>query len=316
MKKSIFILWLEIFVLVICFFFLFFFYGPFSFFRNYFITSAMTTYSHQFLAYMFYTNDEIVSVMKANKIVEKRVVTDLTKIKIRKREKLYSIEKVSGSLYTGYLVKVYDPTRISLITSKKIGIEGEDALTVSRRNKAQVLINSVGFYDPDWSSNGAIAHGTIVQNGQIVSQNGISTNGGGFVGFTYDGKLFLGDINVTDLFSIGIKDAVQFGPYLIINGQESAIKGDGGWGIAPRTAIGQRRDGVVLFLVINGRIPSSIGARMKDLVTIMKNNGAYNAVNMDGGSSSVLILNDKIMNKPVGGGKNGLRKLPAFWIVK
>ena len=51
----------------------------------------------------------------------------------------------------------------------------------------------------------------------------------------------------------GIRDGIEFGPFLIVNGKPSFVKGDGGWGIAPRSAIGQRADGIVLFVVINGR---------------------------------------------------------------
>lgn len=115
---------------------------------------------------------------------------------------------------------------------------------------------------------------------------------------------------------MGIRDAVEFGPFLIVNGKSSFVKGNGGWGIAPRTAIGQRKDGIVLFLIINGRIPSSIGADMSDLTEVMENYGAVNAANMDGGSSTELVINHKIINKPVAAGKNGLRDLPTFWIVK
>lgn len=115
---------------------------------------------------------------------------------------------------------------------------------------------------------------------------------------------------------MGIRDAVEFGPFLIINGEASKVLGNGGWGIAPRTAIGQRQDGIVLFLVINGRIPTSIGADMNDLIEIMQKYGAYNAANMDGGSSTELVINNKIINKPVAGGRDGLRDMPTFWIVK
>ncbi len=316
MKKKNKVLWIEVIVLIFCFFLLFFLYGPFSFFREFFITSSMTTFSHQYLARMFYTSEEIDQVMRRNKVIEKNMVTSLSKIHVKKRRKLYSIRKIYGPLYQGYLVEIYDPFRIHLVTSFHMGTEGEDALTVAGRHHAKILINSVGFLDPDFTSNGAVPHGTVIQNGKVISQYGTSNVGGGFVGFTSSGKLFLGDVSVDEALAIGVKDAVEFGPFLIVNGKKSSIEGNGGFGIAPRTAIGQRRDGTVLFLVINGRIPSSVGASMKDLIDIMEKNGAYNAVNMDGGSSSCLIENSKVINRPVGGGKNGLRKLPVFWMVK
>ena len=116
--------------------------------------------------------------------------------------------------------------------------------------------------------------------------------------------------------SNGLRDAVEFGPFLIVNGKRSFVKGNGGWGIAPRTAIGQRQDGIVLFLAINGRIPSSIGADMIDLCDVMEKYGAYNAANLDGGSSTELAINHQIINTPVAGGVNGLRDMSTFWVVK
>ena len=116
--------------------------------------------------------------------------------------------------------------------------------------------------------------------------------------------------------SMGLRDAIEFGPFLIVNGKRSFISGNGGWGVAPRSAIGQRQDGIVLFLVINGRLATSIGADMIDLCDIMERYGAYNAANLDGGSSSELVIDNKIINTPVAGGKDGLRDMSTFWVVK
>ena len=62
-----------------------------------------------------------------------------------------------------------------------------------------------------------------------------------------ENKLVLGKFTKEQAVSMGIRDAVEFGPFLIVNGKSSFVKGNGGWGIAPRTAIGQRSDGIVLF---------------------------------------------------------------------
>ena len=85
---------------------------------------------------------------------------------------------------------------------------------------------------------------------------------------------------------IGVRDAVSFGPALIVNGVAANYSGSGG-GLNPRTAIGQREDGAILLLVIEGRKTSSMGATMADLIDIMLEYGAVNAVNLDGGSSSL-----------------------------
>ncbi len=63
--------------------------------------------------------------------------------------------------------------------------------------------------------------------------------------------------------------------------------------------IGQRKDGIVLMLVIDGRSLKSKGADMNDLVNIMFRYHAYNATNLDGGNSSVLVVNNKIINHSI-----------------
>ena len=136
------------------------------------------------------------------------------------------------------------------------------------------------------------------------------------MGFDKENRFILGKMSKEEALKMNLRDAIEFGPFLIVNGKRSFVKGNGGWGIAPRSVIGQREDGIVLFLVINGRIPTSIGADMNDLCDIMEDYGAINAANLDGGASSELIINNKIINKPVAGGKDGLRYQPVFWVVK
>jgi exopolysaccharide biosynthesis protein len=111
-----------------------------------------------------------------------------------------------------------------------------------------------------------------------------------------------------------IRDAVSFDPFLVVNGKPAITKGDGGWGLAPRTAIGQARDGSVLMLVIDGRQVGSVGATLKDVQDIMLKYGAYNVANLDGGASSVLYYQQKLVNKP--SSPYGERYLPSFFIVK
>lgn len=334
-KKKFIVFVITMLVLVLSIF-LFLFYGPWDGFRNFWITSAMTTMNHQYLATWFYSDEEIEKVLNANSVIESEDVSDPNMIKIKeyagktiykneyekeiltKEEgnELYKVIPISGSSYQGFLVALYDPSRISIATTKYLGTKGESILTISKREGAIIAMNAGGFYDPDWNSNGALPHGTVIQNGKVVSDYDDAKMGGGFIGFTYDNKLVLGKMSKEEAIKTGYRDAIEFGPYLIVNGKSSFIKGNGGWGIAPRTAIGQRKDGIVLMLVINGRIPSSIGADMVDLTEIMENYGAYNAANLDGGSSTELVINNKIVNTPVAGGENGLRDMSTFWIVK
>ena len=315
--------------------FLFLFYGPFQGFRDFWITSAMTTMNHQYLATWFYSENTIQEVLENNSIIEVSEITNPDEIQFRKYtttiyrneyEKeilqrdsdndLYKMIPITGNGYHGFLVAIYDPSRIHIGLSSKIGTAGESILVVSKRENAVIAMNAGGFYDPDWNSNGALPHGTVIVNGKIVSQFRGANMGGGFIGFTFDNKFILGNMSAHEALEMGMRDAIEFGPYLIVNGKRSFIRGNGGWGVAPRSAIGQRRDGIVLFLVINGRSATSLGADMVDLTDIMERYGAYNAANLDGGASSELVINQKIVNSPVGGGEYGLRDMSTFWIVK
>ena len=319
--------------IIIFSFLLFLFYGPISVFRDYIITSSMTTMSHRYIAETLYSDKTINRVLNKNKVVELKEDTNPKLININKKSKanifsnkyekeilnnhngIYKTIKVKGSTYNGYLIAIYDPSKIELAVSKNLGKNGEDVLSISKRKKAIITINGGGYYDPNWKSNGGVPHGTIIKNSKVISDYNASDVGGGFIGFSKNSKLILSKVSKNKALKL-YKDAMEFGPFLVINRKKVKIKGNGGWGIAPRTAIGQRKDGIVLFLVIDGRTPISIGANMNDLVEIMYNYGAYNAANLDGGSSSALVINNKIKNKPVGAGKKGLRKIATFWIVK
>ena len=169
---------------------LFLFYGPIDGFRNFWITSAMTSMSHQYLATWFYNDDVINEVLSNNHIIEvdENTNPDLinfkdydSSAKIYKNEyekqiltkdpgnDLYKVIEVSGSGYQGYLVAIYDPSRVSIATTAYLGKRGEAITTVAKRENAIVAINAGGFYDPDWNSNGALPHGTVIKDGKIVS---------------------------------------------------------------------------------------------------------------------------------------------------
>ncbi len=314
---------------------LFLFYGPWSGFRNFWITTAMTTMNHRYLATSLYSDETIQRVLSQNSIIEPDGISNPDLIRfnrygktksyknkyeeqILKRDKndLYKLIDIEGSNYKGHLVAIYDPSRISIATTKYLKSKGQFITTVAKDNEAIIMMNAGGFYDPDWNGNGALPHGTVIQNGKVVSDYTDANMGGGFIGFDKNNKLILGKMSKEQAIKKGLRDAIEFGPFLIINGKSAFVKGNGGWGIAPRTAIGQRKDGIVLFLVIDGRLATSLGADMSDLTEIMENYGAVNAANLDGGSSSELVIKNKIVNTPVAAGPNGLRTMSTFWMVK
>ena len=292
-------------------------YGPYSGFREWLITTAMTTRNHQYLATWFYDDETIQKVLAKNKVNEVDEITDSAVIVVKKSENKeyaneferqvlekdpdnedYKIIEINEKKFSGYLAVIYDPSRIKTVYTKKLGTSGQYLKTMAKDNNALIAINGGGFEDPNYNSNGANPLGITISGGKVVTSKPYSGTGG-LIGFTQDDKLVLGKMTVNKAKEMKIRDAVTFGPFLIVNGKPSTVLGNGGWGTAPRTAIGQRKDGIVLFLVVDGRTIKRPGADMNDLIEIMQRYGAYNAANLDGGTSSVMVVNDEIINDPV-----------------
>ena len=298
---------------------LFLLYGPYSGFREWLITTAMTTMRHQYLATWFYDDETIQEVLAKNKVQEVNEITDTNTIVVNKSENTeieyaneyeravlekdpgnddYKIIEIEGKGYSGYLAVIYDPSRVKTVYTKKLGTSGQYLTTMAKDNDALIAINGGGFDDPNFNSNGASPLGITFSGGKLITSKSYSGSGG-IIGFTEDDKLVLGKMTVKQAQEMKIRDAVTFGPFLIVNGKPSSVLGNGGWGTAPRTVIGQRKDGIVLFLVIDGRTLTRPGASMNDLIEIMQNYGAYNAANLDGGTSSVMVVNGEIINDPI-----------------
>ena len=145
---------------------------------------------------------------------------------------------------------------------------------------------------------GSLPIGYVIDDGEIMwPATGWDTYTSNLIGFNADGKLLLlSNSTGTAALEAGMVDGLEFGPFLIVNGKPLEIVGDP-WGKSPRVAIGQRKDGVVLFLVIDGENYID-GASLQDVVDVLMKYGAYNAANLDGGHSSSLSINGRLYNNP------------------
>ena len=185
-----------------------------------------------------------------------------------------------------------------MIRSKKFnaGGYGEQVTTMCKRYDGLVCINGGGFKDSGTGSD--IPLGYVIDNEEIVwPLKNHDTQRGNIIGFNNEGKLVLmADATGNEALENGIVDGLEFGPFLIVNGKPLEIVGDP-WGRSPRVAIAQRRDGVVLFLVIDGENYID-GASLRDMIDTLQKYGAYNAANLDGGHSSSLSINGKLHNNP------------------
>ena len=314
---------------IVCIFLM---YGPISYFRNLWVTSAMTTMTHKYLAYIFFNQEQIDDIMSNNIVIEVDGETNKEEIEfeeetpivysspeeeqILKRDEgndVYKVIDVEGDGYKGHMLVVYDPSKIQLekVPNMKYGRTLDQFIN---KTGAVAGTNAGGFYYNSYS--GYSFTGTVIIDAQIVADNGSTGWGGGIIGFTNDNVLVLTKTSAYQALNMGIRDAVSFGPFLIVNGVPSQFRGNGGYGIAPRTAIGQRKDGIVLLLVIDGRRPGhSLGVDMVELTNIMLKYGAYNASNLDGGGSSTFYANGKILSVAGGSGYEGDRYLPNAWLV-
>ncbi|MCI9063992.1 MAG: phosphodiester glycosidase family protein [Clostridia bacterium] len=303
-------------------------YGPYSGFREWLITCSMTTMTHQWIAKLFYSDETIAEVMSKNRVNEIREDTDTSSINTKAEpsereytneyekqilakdldkdkydiyadEEEYRIINIKGDGYTGFLAAVYDPSKIQTLVTSKLGKCGEYLTTMAKNNNAVLAINGGRFSDPAYSSNGGNPRGVTYSKGKCMTSHSYKSTGG-IVGFNKDNILVLSsNCTKAQAESLNIRDCVTCGPFLIVNGKASEVLGNGGWGTAPRTAIGQRKDGVVLMLVLDGRTFARPGADMDDLIEIMQNYGAYNAANLDGGTSSVMAVDGELINDPI-----------------
>lgn len=333
MKKSVVIVGIIDFLII---FGLIILYSPLFGVRALLVTTAMSTKSHHYLARTFYSENMITNVMSQNYIEDIKENTNLDDIQINPSTELtyyesdyekeilqhnesdvYKIIELNGTGYKGFMAVIYDPSKIELVTSKNFGQKGQFLQEIAKENEALVAINAGGFADAGGTGNGGVPTGVVIQDGKII-YSGVETGWpGGIVGFTDDNKLMLTKSSPEEAIEQGLQDGIEFGPFLIVNGTKAVTKGNGGSGISPRTALAQRQDGIVLFVVIDGRQPGySIGISLAELTELLLKYKAYNAVNLDGGASSSVVVNGEIYNNPCAVSITGERWIPNAWIVK
>ncbi len=221
-----------------------------------------------------------------------------------------TIVKVTGGEYVGRLAIVKDPAQVGLGLAPGFGKSGSVIADIAARSGAVLATNASGFYDPGGHGNGGTPHGLVIKDGELL-WDWAGQGGDKAIGFDKNNELNIGKYQKDNNF----RDAVEFKPVLVLDGKK-VIEGSAGWGMQPRSAIGQTGDGQVLLLVVDGRQPGySIGCTMGDLADIMARYGAEQACNLDGGSSSIMYYNGRKITKPSAGDKKNGRLLPNAFVV-
>ena len=286
-------------------------FGPFNNVKRAVIGAILQSRHPHYITWLFST-DELQAILGSVGVVKSQ---DLFKFNAREDKDL-KLEKIESSRYVGYVLEIPDPRRIQVATAANIQEKGDTTSNIAKMNGAVAAINGGGFHDPNGTGTGRLPDGFILHDGEyIIGKDVGPSEAVDFIGFSKSGNLIAGNYDKTELADMKAMEGITFGPPLIVDGKKMITDGDGGWGVGPRTAIGQRKDGTVLFVVIDGRQPGySIGATLRDVQDVLYEKGAYIAANLDGGSSSTLYLNGKVVNKPAD--LLGERMIPTAFIVK
>lgn len=287
--------------------------------RRYIVETTMSTYTHQYFSRMFLPDAEIQEILAqtAAEKAAKQKVADVHISKVQSR----NIEQyeISGKNYHGWLLVVSDPTRIKVGYTKFLMKVGETTSGIAKDNSAVAAINGGGFSGGNaWTGTGAIPAQFVFSNGSLVFlQDGFSkTEDTNVIALNRQGKLIVGSHSIEELQKMGVSEAVTMPGYepLIVNG-EGTYKDNSSVGMNPRTAIGQTKDGSILLLVLDGRRINMLGATLPDVQNVLLSRGAYNAAELDGGSSTTMYYNGKIINQP--SGAYGERTVAtAFYVTK
>ena len=306
------------------------FLGPSPTARDMLTLSMLESSALKFVPALFISQTLVSKIAEHNSVVETAVITD-TALFTASADALENsacsnadewadypdgirIERIFGGTYRGYVMLIRDPSRLYVATSSDFsnGQPGLRILDAARREGAAAAINGGGFPDENGVGLGDVPEGLVFSKGQRLwgDENKVYPS---VVGFDNNDVLIVGNYSVKTAREKGIRDALCFGPTLVINGEPREIRGLGG-GLNPRSAIGQRQDGTVILLCVDGRMPSSLGASFSDLIEIMLEYSAVNASNLDGGMSSTLVYKNELVN--ICSSLYGPRRIPTYFMVR
>lgn len=244
------------------------------------------------------------------------------------------IERRSGDTYNAHIMIVRNPAQVYMGTSTEkfsTAIPGKRITEVMAENPDVIAAINAGAFNDDGTASsyvGSTPLGLVMSNGNCVWTSGKQPGLEGFAGFNEDNILVVSKTNLSqsEAENLKIRDGCCFGPVLIVNGEVNLEAYNNKSGFNPRTAIGQRADGAVIFVCIDGRQAGSMGGTYADVIDIMQEYGAVNACNMDGGSSSVMMYRDTYGKLGAAGEtvmvnnysllQSQPRRMPNFWMVR
>ncbi len=287
------------------------FYGPFDNLKKNIVGMSWNTLNHQWIAKLFMSDRAIYKLVNTEASIESAELgEEMQDLKFTNtNDNKIEVMDIQGSL-SAKLMIIHNPKKLQLMYSSKLQtdknsnsngvVAGEKTSDMAKRNKAIGAVNAGGFKDisaggNNWTGTGGLPMGFIIHNGEVVYNEYSDSSRQDAIAFDDRGMLIVGKHSVNELKDRNVKEAVSFGPTLIVNSKKSSLPY---WGPQPRTAIGQRKDGSVLLLVVDGRSIKNMGASLNDIQDILYKYGAVNAANLDGGSSTTMYYKGKVINRP------------------
>jgi exopolysaccharide biosynthesis protein len=283
-----------------------------------FLAKTVITTQHREWAWIFVGGEkrdrmvQDIHDMNDRNAKEKQDLNAVSFNKNKSIDQLVKVVDISGDYWVGKMMYVFDPRSIRVVVPGKKG-EGERITSMVERTGAVAGVNGGGFIDPDGLGNGFAPIGAILSGGKVLYNDQKEDIPQHIVGFTDKGTLVIGKYSIHELKAMKVSEAVSFYPRVIANGKPLITKGDGGWGRAPRTAVGQRADGTVIFVVIDGRQAHSVGATLREVQDLLLEQGCINAGFLDGGASSEMVKDRKLLTQP--SSRYGERRLPSGFLV-
>lgn len=288
------------------------FFGPYENTRKAFISTLLAT-RHSYLLTNYLSQDSINKLLGINQESDNKdqnlkgtVNEDIDKINVKYTSGTdISRYDIHTDRYTGYLLEIKNPLNVKVAMTKYLGKIGQKTSEMAEEHNAIAAINGGSFVDQSsdgtlYAGTGAVPGGFVISGGKVIyPKNNIDKDKvENVIAFTRGGQLIVGDHTLKELQKLDVQEAMCFRrPNIIING-EKQVTDKMADGLNPRTAVGQKEDGTVIFLVIDGRKITAPGASLYDVQQIMYERGAVNAGALDGGYSSTIYYKGDVINSP------------------
>ena len=208
--------------------------------------------------------------------------------------------------FNGYILEIENPNKVKVAMTKYLGKIGQKTSQMAEEHNAIAAINGGTFVDyssdgTQYGGTGAEPGGFVISDGKVIFPKNITETDENTVhnvtAITYSGKLIVGNHSLAEIRKMDVREAMCFRDPTIIIGGKGQIVDKYKEGRNPRTAIGQKADGTIVFLVTDGRKLSRPGALLYDVQEIMLERGVVNAGFLDGGYSSTMYYNGEVLNE-------------------